>query len=146
MASATGFAVLESMAYAYGVLNMPGGVVGAEIDLIKRGLTDPFSHQVYTGAACAVVFSVWQQRGRVSLSWSIVGILATVMALHSVYDFVQVSLALPALVTIPLTLLVMIPALVLFLRVTRDLTINQPGRHPDNSGNGGTSPIRIRRM
>ncbi|MHA6803757.1 PrsW family intramembrane metalloprotease [Salinifilum ghardaiensis] len=131
MAAATGFAVLESMGYAYGALNAPGGLAGAETDLIMRGLTDPFTHQIWTGAACAVMFAAWQRRGRVSLSWSVVAILATVMALHSVFDLMQMSLPLPPLVTFPLTLLVMIPALVLFLRVTRDLTTTRPGRVPE---------------
>ena len=139
IASATGFAVLETMSYGFTALHQNGGgnLLGAELTFINRGLTDPFGHQVWTGAACAVMFAVWQRRGRVSFSWSILGILVTVMGLHSLNDFVEVVTFLPTIVQIPLSLAIMIIGLVIFLRVTRDLTLPAGARAA-----GGTSGAR----
>jgi len=119
LASATGFAVLESMAYAFG--NLRGGVLQAETVVLMRGLTTPFGHLAWTGLVCAVAFGVWERRGRVVITPAIVAAFLVAAVLHSANDTVITRFrGVPAAVHL-LYLLVAVVSYVLFHRVTRDL-------------------------
>jgi len=117
MAVATGFAVLESMSYAYQQLHGKH-VLDADAVLLTRGLTTPFSHLAWTGIFCAVAFAVWQRRGKVVVTPAIVGALLLVCVLHSAND---VLLSLSAAVAHLLYVVVAVVSYWVFHRLTRDL-------------------------
>ncbi|MEU4834070.1 PrsW family glutamic-type intramembrane protease [Streptosporangium sp. NPDC023615] len=119
LSCATGFAVMESMAYAWKNVAGEGGVVGAGTILFLRGLTTPFSHLVWTGLICAVAFEAWRIRGRVVVTLPVVTAFVTAAVLHSLSDGLLV-LDIPR----PARLLFLVVAAVsywLFHRATRDL-------------------------
>ncbi|WP_344972884.1 PrsW family glutamic-type intramembrane protease [Streptosporangium fragile] len=119
LSCATGFAIMESMSYAWKSLHADDGVVGAGTVLFLRGLTTPFSHLAWTGLVCAVVFGVWQARGRVTVTPSVVAALAGAAVLHSLNDGLLV-LDIPRAARL-LFLVVAAVSYWLFHRATRDL-------------------------
>ncbi|MFF5208532.1 PrsW family glutamic-type intramembrane protease [Streptosporangium sp. NPDC000396] len=116
---ATGFAIMESMSYAWKSVD-GNSTVGAGVVLLVRGLATPFSHLAWTGLICAIAFGVWQARGRVVITLSVAGVLAAAAVLHSLNDGL-LTLDIPG----PLRLLFVAVAAVsywLFHRSTGDLT------------------------
>lgn len=88
MASAAGFAIMESMGYGFNALNEAGGdLEHAALVPLGRGLLAPFGHLVWTGVAAIVLWSEWARRGQVAITAKVVGVLVAVMALHSVNDY-----------------------------------------------------------
>jgi RsiW-degrading membrane proteinase PrsW (M82 family) len=86
VAVGTGFAVLETMGYAFVALIESGGSVGAaEQTLLIRGLLSPAGHAAWTGLAC---WGLWQlaagPTGRRFLGF--VGTYALAVALHTAWD------------------------------------------------------------
>lgn len=84
-ATAMGFAVLESMSYGLQA-ELADGITAAEGTLIGRGLTEPFGHLAWTGLLCALAFSSWQKRGKVTLTAPLIGGYLLVALLHSAND------------------------------------------------------------
>ncbi|MCI3238714.1 PrsW family intramembrane metalloprotease [Streptomyces spinosisporus] len=84
-ATALGFAVLESMSYGLQAA-LSDGITAAEGTLIGRGLTEPFGHLAWTGLLCALAFTSWQKRGKVTLTAGLVGGYLLVALLHSAND------------------------------------------------------------
>jgi RsiW-degrading membrane proteinase PrsW (M82 family) len=123
LATSTGFAILETMAYAFNGLGKHGkDIFQAEGIAILRGLTDPFGHQIWTCIACAVAFGVWEQAGRVVVTPTVVaGVLAAIL-LHSAADGLEIGTQYdPNLVL--LVPVVFWASLHLFHRTTSDLTL-----------------------
>ncbi|WP_271215766.1 PrsW family glutamic-type intramembrane protease [Streptosporangium carneum] len=119
LSCATGFAIMESMSYAWKSINHDSAV-GAGMVLFVRGLTTPFSHLAWTGLVCAVAFGVWQTMGRVVLTSAVTGTFAVAAILHSLNDGL-LTLDVPG----PVRLFFPVVAAVsywLFHRATRDLT------------------------
>jgi RsiW-degrading membrane proteinase PrsW (M82 family) len=118
LSCATGFAVMESMSYAWKSIHSDG-VIGAGTVLFIRGLTTPFSHLVWTGLICAIAFGVWEAKGRVVITFPIVGAFVAAAVLHSLNDGL-LTINIPG----PARLLFIGVAAVsywLFYRATRDL-------------------------
>jgi RsiW-degrading membrane proteinase PrsW (M82 family) len=88
LASAAGFAVLESMGYGYNALTTAGGELDhAALVPVQRGMLAPFGHMAWTGTATIVLWTEWQRRDRVTINARVLVTLATVMALHSLNDY-----------------------------------------------------------
>ncbi|MFI6888031.1 PrsW family glutamic-type intramembrane protease [Streptosporangium canum] len=119
LSCATGFAIMESMSYAWKSVD-DTGAVNAGMVLFMRGLATPFSHLVWTGLICAVAFGVWQARGRIVITFSVVGAFAMAAVLHSLNDGL-LTLDIPGPARL-LFLVVAAESYWLFHRATRDLT------------------------
>lgn len=86
VAVGTGFAVLETMGYAFVALIQSGGNIGAaEQTLFIRGLLSPAGHAAWTGLAC---WGLWRfavaPSGRRFLGF--LGMYALAVALHTAWD------------------------------------------------------------
>jgi protease PrsW len=86
IAVGTGFAVLETMGYAFVALIDSGGNVGAaEQTLLVRGLLSPAGHAAWTGLTC---WGLWmlavEPSGRRLLAFA--GLFALAVALHTTWD------------------------------------------------------------
>jgi RsiW-degrading membrane proteinase PrsW (M82 family) len=86
VAVGTGFAVLETMGYAFVALIQSGGNVGAaEQTLFIRGLLSPAGHAAWTGLAC---WGLWRfavaPSGKRFLGF--LGMYALAVALHTAWD------------------------------------------------------------
>ncbi len=87
VASAMGFAALETMGYAFVVLLESQGSLGALDEvLLVRGLTSPAGHAAWTGLVCAVLFRERLRAGRATLNARILGAFATAVVLHALWD------------------------------------------------------------
>ncbi|MGV9777192.1 PrsW family glutamic-type intramembrane protease [Streptosporangium sp. NPDC003464] len=120
LSCATGFAIMESMSYAWRSVDATGAV-NAGMVLFMRGLATPFSHLAWTGLICAVAFGAWQLRGRIVITLSVAGAFVAAAVLHSLNDGL-LMLDIPG----PARLLFLLVAGVsywLFHRATRDLTV-----------------------
>jgi protease PrsW len=101
-----GFAVLETMGYAFVALLRSGGNVGAvELLLLFRGLLSPAGHAAWTGLASA---ALWRTQAR---GWRGAGlgrfalVFALVVILHMLWDGFSSPLAYLVIGVISLTLL-----------------------------------------
>jgi protease PrsW len=87
VATAMGFAALETMGYEFTSLLLSKGDLGVLDEvLLLRGLTSPAGHAAWTGLVCAVL---WRERlkvGHVTFSWRVVGAFATAVILHALWD------------------------------------------------------------
>lgn len=86
IAVGTGFAVLETMGYAFVALIDSGGNIGAaEQTLLVRGLLSPAGHAAWTGLTC---WGLWmlavEPSGRRLLAFA--GLFALAVALHTTWD------------------------------------------------------------
>ncbi|WP_419995043.1 PrsW family glutamic-type intramembrane protease [Streptomyces boninensis] len=120
-ATALGFAVLESMDYGL-QSELADGITSAELTLIGRGLTEPFGHLAWTGLLCALAFTRWQKRGKVTLAPSVVGGYVLVALLHSANDGLLVYEAERPILLLGY-LAVAVASYVLFRLGTRGLTL-----------------------
>jgi protease PrsW len=86
MASGLGFAVLETMGYAFVTLIKSGGSIGAvEEILLVRGLLSPPGHTSWAGLSCAALWTLMEAPGtRTALAF--VGTFLAVVALHAAWD------------------------------------------------------------
>jgi protease PrsW len=87
VATAAGFAGLETMGYGFVSLLQSKGNLGIldEI-LLVRGLTSPAGHMSWTGLVCAVL---WRERinvGHATLNRHVVGAFVTAVILHALWD------------------------------------------------------------
>jgi RsiW-degrading membrane proteinase PrsW (M82 family) len=106
VAVGTGFAVLETMGYAFVALLQSGGNVGAaEQTLFIRGLLSPAGHAAWTGLTC---WGLWrfavQPTGKRFLGF--VGLYAVAVALHTTWDGIggRVTYAVVGVISIGLLL------------------------------------------
>lgn len=125
LATATGFAVMESMAYAFATARR--GIFHAETVELIRGLTSPFGHLAWTGFFCAVAFGVSERRGRMVITGHIVGAFLLVCVLHSLNDALLILHDVPVAVHL-LYVVVAATSYWLFHRSTRDLAQATAGR------------------
>lgn len=147
LASATGFAVLESMGYAFVEASREDGIFAVEGVLLARGLTAPFGHLIWTGIACAIAFGEWERHGRVVLTRAVVGGVLAAAVLHSAFDSVLSPRAAPPVRL--LAPLVVIVTVEVYVRVTRELTVSSspvsppsPGRRGSRERRRGRGPVR----
>jgi RsiW-degrading membrane proteinase PrsW (M82 family) len=87
VASGAGFAVLETMGYAFVVLIQSRGNLGVVDNvLFVRGILSPAAHMAWTGIAAAALWDAGAHRFRGSAVARFVGAFAAVVALHTVWD------------------------------------------------------------
>src|SRR5215210_4332767 len=87
VATAMGFAALETMGYGFTSLLLSKGNLGVLDEvLLLRGLTSPAGHAAWTGLVCAVL---WRERlkvGHATFNWRVGGAFATAVILHALWD------------------------------------------------------------
>ena len=87
VATAAGFASLETMGYGFtSLLSSKGNLGVLDEVLLVRGLTSPAGHMAWTGLVCAVL---WRERlkvGHATLNWRVLGAFLTAVVLHALWD------------------------------------------------------------
>ncbi len=87
VASAMGFAALETMGYAFVTLLQSRGSLGALDEvLLVRGLMSPAGHAAWTGLVCAVLWRERIKAGHAVLNWRVVAAFLTAVVLHALWD------------------------------------------------------------
>jgi RsiW-degrading membrane proteinase PrsW (M82 family) len=89
-AAGAGFAVLETMGYAFVTLIQSRGDLGA-VDgvLVLRGLFSPAAHMAWTGLAAAGLWHAVTRSGGRQHWWHFIGAFALAVALHATWDSVN---------------------------------------------------------
>jgi RsiW-degrading membrane proteinase PrsW (M82 family) len=87
VATAMGFAALETMGYGFTSLLASHGNLGV-LDgvLLVRGLMSPAGHAAWTGLVCAVLWRERLKAGHATLNWRVGGAFATAVTLHALWD------------------------------------------------------------
>jgi RsiW-degrading membrane proteinase PrsW (M82 family) len=120
VATAAGFASLETMGYGFVSLLQAKGNLGVLDEvLLVRGLSSPAGHMSWTGLVCAVLWRERLKAGQATLNWRIVGAFLTAVVLHALWDtFASLGSAnLASLLGVGfLSLLVALAGLVLLIR------------------------------
>jgi RsiW-degrading membrane proteinase PrsW (M82 family) len=124
VATAAGFAALETMGYGFVSLLQSKGNLGILDEvLLVRGLSSPAGHMSWTGLVCAVL---WRERlkvGHATLNWRVVGAFLIAVVLHALWDtFASVRSAsfVEFLGVTFLSVLVALISLVLLIRRVRE--------------------------
>lgn len=87
VASAMGFAALETMGYAFVTLLQSKGSLGALDEvLLVRGLMSPAGHAAWTGLVCAVLWRERLKAGHAVLNWRVGLAFLTAVILHALWD------------------------------------------------------------
>ncbi|HEX6709743.1 MAG TPA: PrsW family intramembrane metalloprotease [Rubrobacter sp.] len=87
VASAMGFAALETMGYAFVTLLQSKGSLGALDEvLLVRGLMSPAGHAAWTGLVCAVLWRERLKAGHAVLNGRVVAAFLTAVILHALWD------------------------------------------------------------
>jgi RsiW-degrading membrane proteinase PrsW (M82 family) len=87
VASGAGFAVLETMGYAFVVLVRSGGDLAVVNSLLfERGLLSPAAHMAWTGLAAAALWRAASERWRGRAVARFFGVYLLVAVLHAVWD------------------------------------------------------------
>jgi protease PrsW len=87
VATAMGFAALETMGYGFTSLLLSKGDLGVLDEvLLLRGLTSPAGHAAWTGLVCAVLWRERLRLGHATFNWRVVGAFATAVILHALWD------------------------------------------------------------
>ena len=87
VASAMGFAALETMGYAFVTLLQSKGSLGALDEvLVVRGLMSPAGHAAWTGLVCAVLWRERLKAGHAVLNWRVGVAFLTAVVLHALWD------------------------------------------------------------
>jgi RsiW-degrading membrane proteinase PrsW (M82 family) len=119
VATAMGFAALETMGYGFTSLLVSKGNLGVLDEvLLVRGLTSPAGHAAWTGLVCAVLWRERVKAGHATFNWRVGGAFATAVVLHALWDtfagmksatfagFLSVQLVTLLIAIISLTLLI----------------------------------------
>jgi RsiW-degrading membrane proteinase PrsW (M82 family) len=87
VATAMGFAALETMGYGFTFLLASHGNLGVLDEvLLVRGLMSPAGHAAWTGLVCAVLWRERLKAGHGIFNWRIGGAFATAVTLHALWD------------------------------------------------------------
>jgi RsiW-degrading membrane proteinase PrsW (M82 family) len=124
VATAAGFAALETMGYGFVSLLTSRGNLGVLDEvLLVRGLSSPAGHISWTGLVCAVL---WRERlkvGHATLNWRVGGAFLMAVVLHALWDtFASLRSAsfVEFLGVMSLSVLVALISLVLLIRRVRE--------------------------
>lgn len=124
VATAAGFAGLETMGYAFVTLLQARGNAGVLDEvLIVRGLTSPAGRLAWTGLVTAVLWRERLRAGRPTINRRVLGAFATAVVLHALWDtFAGVrSVTFIEFLSVELvSLLVAIASLTLLIRRVRE--------------------------
>ena len=87
VATAMGFAALETMGYGFTSLLLSKGNLGVLDEvLLVRGLMSPAGHAAWTGLVCAVLWRERLKAGHAIFNWRVGGAFATAVILHALWD------------------------------------------------------------
>jgi RsiW-degrading membrane proteinase PrsW (M82 family) len=87
VATAAGFAGLETMGYGFVSLLQSKGNLGIFDEvLLVRGLTSPAGHMAWTGLVCAVLWRERLKAGHATFNWRVGGAFLTAVVLHALWD------------------------------------------------------------
>ena len=87
VATAAGFAALETMGYGFASLVSSKGNLGVLDEvLLVRGLSSPAGHMSWTGLVCAVLWRERLKAGHSTLNWRVLGAFLTAVVLHALWD------------------------------------------------------------
>ncbi|MFE0455099.1 PrsW family intramembrane metalloprotease [Streptomyces sp. NPDC058914] len=107
VASGAGFAVFETMGYAFVQLIDSSGDLSAVDDLLLwRGLLSPAAHMAWTGLTAAALWSAAAHRWRGRSIGLFVLVYAIAVALHTMWDSLDNDIAYCVLAAVSLSLLV----------------------------------------
>jgi protease PrsW len=86
-----GFAAFESAGYAFNALFTAGGpsLLNLVETEVLRGILAPVGHGLWTAILGGTLFGVAARRGRLRLSWAVVGWYVLVALLHGLWDASQ---------------------------------------------------------
>ena len=137
VATAMGFAALETMGYGFTSLLASHGNLGVLDDvLLIRGLMSPAGHAAWTGLVCAVLWRERLKAGHAVFNWRVGGAFATAVILHALWDtFASMSSAtfVGSLSIQLVTLLIALVSLTLLIRRVR----REARRVAEQGGGGG---------
>ncbi len=95
--TAMGFAALETMGYGFmSLLQSGGNLAMLDAVLLARGLTSPAGHAAWTGLVCAVLWRERLRAGHAVLNGKVVGVFATAVVLHALWDTFNLLRGLPS--------------------------------------------------
>lgn len=124
VATAAGFAALETMGYGFVSLLASRGNLGVLDEvLLVRGLSSPAGHMSWTGLVCAVLWRERLKAGHATLNWRVLGAFLTAVVLHALWDTfagVKSTTLVEFLGVVFLSLLVALVSLVLLIRRVRE--------------------------
>lgn len=87
IASATGFAVLETMGYGFNaLLSRSGGLGALDATLVLRGILVPAGHVAWTGAICAALWYLVETSHKVRGTLALVVAYVGAIVLHTAWD------------------------------------------------------------
>jgi RsiW-degrading membrane proteinase PrsW (M82 family) len=124
VATAAGFAALETMGYGFVSLLASRGNLGVLDEvLLVRGLSSPAGHMSWTGLVCAVLWRERLKAGHATLNWRVLGAFLVAVILHALWDTfasVRSTTFVEFLGVAFLSLLVALISLVLLIRRVRE--------------------------
>jgi RsiW-degrading membrane proteinase PrsW (M82 family) len=124
VATAAGFAALETMGYGFvSLLGSKGNLGVLDEVLLVRGLSSPAGHMSWTGLVCAVLWRERLKAGHATLNWRVGGAFLTAVILHALWDTfesIRSTTVVEFLGEVFLSLLVAVVSLVLLLRRVRE--------------------------
>jgi RsiW-degrading membrane proteinase PrsW (M82 family) len=107
VASGAGFAVLETMGYAFVVLvQSRGNLSVVDSVLFVRGILSPAAHMAWTGIAAAALWDAGAHRWRGAAALRLLGAFVAVVALHTAWDTLGSTVAYVVVSVLSLALLV----------------------------------------
>lgn len=128
VATAAGFAALETMGYGFVSLLASRGNLGVLDEvLLVRGLSSPAGHISWTGLVCAVLWRERLKAGHATLNWRVGGAFLVAVVLHALWDTfasVRSTTFVEFLGVAFLSLLVALISLVLLIRRVREASRN----------------------
>ena len=87
VATAAGFAALETMGYGFVSLLASSGNLGVLDEvLLVRGLSSPAGHMSWTGLVCAVLWRERLKAGHATLNWRVLSAFLVAVILHALWD------------------------------------------------------------
>ncbi len=87
VATAMGFAALETMGYGFTSLLASKGSLGVLDEvLLVRGLMSPAGHAAWTGLVCAVLWRERLKAGHAVFNWRVAGAFSSAAILHALWD------------------------------------------------------------
>lgn len=106
VASGAGFAVLETMGYAFVVLvQSRGNLSVVDTVLFVRGILSPAAHMAWTGIAAAALWDAGAHRWRGAAALRFLGAFVAVVALHTAWDTLGSTVAYAVVSVLSLALL-----------------------------------------
>ncbi|MFF0223174.1 PrsW family intramembrane metalloprotease [Streptomyces sp. NPDC004629] len=107
VASGAGFAVFETMGYAFvELINSRGDLTAVDDLLVFRGLLSPAAHMAWTGLTAAALWSAAAQHWRRRSVATFVLVYAVAVGLHTAWDSFDSDVSYIALAVISLSLLI----------------------------------------